>query len=251
MKIALLLASTLSPFTQSQLKPILNDKEFEIVLAIIDNRQEKNIWQRIQKNWRRGRGGYIFVMAIQTLFDKSKENIPSSDFFRNLQIPIRKVSKAYSKLNIDHIKKYEPDILFLFSGFGIVREPLLSLAPLGMISQHHGDMRKYRGMPPAFWELYNGEKEMGVTVQRLNDKLDLGIPILEKSVPINATDSWKNLRERAFKASEKMPYLALKLIHDQKALNKPLESGGKVYTLPNLRQWLRLQWLIIRRRLTN
>lgn len=36
-----------------------------------------------------------------------------------------------------------------------------------MLSYHHGDMRRYRGQPPGFWELYNGEREIGVTVQRL------------------------------------------------------------------------------------
>ena len=35
-------------------------------------------------------------------------------------------------------------------------------------------------MPPAFWELYNGEKEMGLTVQKLSVNLDSGSPLVEK-----------------------------------------------------------------------
>jgi len=194
MKIALLLAPTLSPFTQRQLQPIIEDKDFEIVLAIIDNKREKNIWQRIQKNWRRGRGGYIFIMAIQTLFSSKKEYIESSLYFNNLQIPVRKVSKPYSDLNMAHIKKYSADILFLFSGFGIVKEPLLSVAPLGIISQHHGDMRKYRGMPPAFWELYNGETEVGITIHQVETELDAGPIFKQTIVPLDPAPAGDPMR---------------------------------------------------------
>ena len=35
----------------------------------------------------------------------------------------------------------------LLGGFGIVKEPLLSLASQGILSYHHGNMRKYRGQP--------------------------------------------------------------------------------------------------------
>jgi methionyl-tRNA formyltransferase len=185
-------------------------------------------------------------MALQTLFESKRGTIDSEAFFNNQLVPVRRVTKPYYRVNIDFIKKVSPDILVLFSGFGIIKEALLKVAPLGVLSQHHGDMRKYRGMPPAFLELYNGESEMGVSVQKLSEKLDLGVPILEKSVPIYPRDTWKRLKERAYKVSGKLPYLALRLIHDQKAPNKEIATVGKIYTLPNMRQWLRLQMLIIR-----
>jgi methionyl-tRNA formyltransferase len=72
-----------------------------------------------------------------------------------------------------------PDLLLLIGGFGIIKAPLLDLAPQGVLSYHHGDMREYRGQPPAFWELYNGEKPNRVTVQRLSPGIDCGQPIVE------------------------------------------------------------------------
>ena len=50
-------------------------------------------------------------------------------------------------------------------------------------------MRKYRGMPPGLWELYHGEREMGITVQKLAAGLDCGVPIEEKHIPIYPNDT--------------------------------------------------------------
>ena len=62
---------------------------------------------------------------------------------------------------MEAIARRTPDVLLRIGGFGIVKEPLLSLCRAGVLSYHHGDMRRYRGQPPAFWELYHGERSIG------------------------------------------------------------------------------------------
>ncbi len=57
-------------------------------------------------------------------------------------------------------------------------------------------MRKYRGMPPIFWELYNNEQEIGITVQKLDTRLDARIPIVEKKITIDHNDSYKSLKKK-------------------------------------------------------
>jgi hypothetical protein len=56
----------------------------------------------------------------------------------------------------------------------------------------------YRGQPPAPWEIYNREAEMGVTVQRLNEQLDAGEPFAEKRIPIEPGDTVRSLPTRAY-----------------------------------------------------
>ena len=67
------------------------------------------------------------------------------------------------------------------SGFGrLIKKSTFEHSQAWSLSFHHGDMRKYRGQPAGFWELFNNEKEMMITVQILSEKLDAGIPIVEK-----------------------------------------------------------------------
>jgi hypothetical protein len=80
----------------------------------------------------------------------------------------------YFDEHVPAIKSYDLDFILRF-GFGIIRGDILGAARLGVWSYHHGDERAYRGRPPAFWELRNGERVVGAILQRLTDELDAGI----------------------------------------------------------------------------
>jgi len=169
-------------------------------------------------------------------------------FVKN-QIEIIETKTPYSDATINRIKKFELDALLLVGGFGIIKEVLLNTTPKGVLSYHHGNMRKYRGMPPALWELYNNENEMGVTVQVLAPGLDCGIPIEEKTIEIRKSDTLKKLQNRASEQSIDMLYKALKKLSDKEFVPEKIETFGEVYTLPNLKQWIILNVRILLKRL--
>jgi folate-dependent phosphoribosylglycinamide formyltransferase PurN len=248
MKIALLLEHELSDFRIATLKPILNDSRFSIILAIIDDRPGKTILGKLRSNLRKGRGGYVLVMAFQKIFGKKEVTTDTEKFCSEHGISVYKTRDAYSPETIEFIRKKNSDIFLLIGGFGIIKEPLLSIAPHGILSYHHGNMRKYRGQPPAFWELYNGEKEMGITVQILTDGLDCGIPAVEKTIIINSGDTVKKLNERVYRESIPMLYEALLKIENGIQLPDKIETPGKIYTIPNLRQWMKMRcWVLVAR----
>ena len=248
MRIGLLASTQMSDFVLNTLKPVLEDKHLDVALVIIDSRPKLTLKQKIKKNFKRGRGGYMLVMAVQSYFNKQ---LPSKDtklFCVENGLEFIETSNHYADETIDKIKSYKLDILVLTGGFGIIKKPLLEVAPMGVLSYHHGNMRKYRGMPPAFWELYNNEKEMGVTVQLLSAGLDKGMPVEEITVPIEQDDTLKTLETRAMQQSEIMLYKALKKIESGQYVPKEIKEYGKVYTLPNLRQWLLFQVKLLYRK---
>ena len=104
-------------------------------------------------------------------------------------------------------------------------------------------------MPPALWEIYNNETEMGMTVQILTPGLDCGTPIEEKTIEIYAKDSFSSLETRAYKESEGMMYRALKKLNDPSFAPEKIDKFGEVYTLPNLTQWIVLNFRILKRKL--
>lgn len=249
MKIGLLTSNSLSEFRLKTLTPILEDKNCSIKVAIIDNRPKKSLKQKLKKNIKRGRGGYILIMALQSIFSKKSKSIDTAEFCNKNGIAVIETKEPYSSETIESIKKYNLDLLILVGGHGIIKEPLLKVTPIGVLSYHHGNMRKYRGMPPALWELYNNEKEMGVTVQILSSGLDNGIPIEEKTIEISKNDSVKKLQNRASEESVNMLYRAIKNISNKEFMPQKIDTFGKVYTLPNLRQWTILNIRLICRRL--
>jgi len=248
-KIGLLAGKRLSKFRLNTLTPILEDKSFSIELAVIDDAPKKTIIQKLKKNIRRGRGGYIFIMAYQKFFSKRETFLCTEKLCKDNGISILKTKDIYSPETVASISRYNLDVFLFIGGYGILKEPVLKITRWGVLSYHHGNMRKYRGQPPGLWELFNDEKEIGITVQILTSGLDCGIPIEEKTIGIKNYETLKTLRNTIFKESEDMMYSALKKLSTNDFVPTIINSFGKVYTLPNLRQWIMLNIKVLWRRI--
>jgi folate-dependent phosphoribosylglycinamide formyltransferase PurN len=245
--IGILTGNSLSDFNFNVLSNILRDESIKIKIAISERAPSKTLFQKIQKNIKRGRGGYIMIMAIHRLLSNKKRKYNIDTFCEFNKIELFQTKDPYSNETVEKIKNCNLDMLILINGYGIIREPLLSITKYGILSYHHGDMRKYRGMPPALWELYNNETEMGVTVQLLEKGLDCGSPIIEKKITIEKKDNLTKLKMKALKQSENMMHEAIFRVSKKDFQLEKLEKLGNIYTLPNLRQWLILQMKLILR----
>ena len=81
------------------------------------------------------------------------------------------------------LRAFEPD-LGVVAGTYILKEAVFSLPRLGSINLHSGKAPEYRGAAPAFWELYNGEREVGITIHRVATALDAGNILLQETFPL-------------------------------------------------------------------
>lgn len=77
-----------------------------------------------------------------------------------------------------------PD-LGVLAGTNILRESVFGVPRLGCINLHSGKAPEYRGAAPGFWELYNGEREVGITIHRVEAKLDAGSILLQECFPLD------------------------------------------------------------------
>jgi hypothetical protein len=71
------------------------------------------------------------------------------------------------------IAEYRVDVALRF-GFRILKGAILRVPKYGVWSYHHGDNTKYRGGPPGFWEVMEGEPTTGAILQVLSEELDNG-----------------------------------------------------------------------------
>lgn len=90
-----------------------------------------------------------------------------------------KFSDKIKNDDIEYIKKKNLDVLVRL-GFRILRGEILSCSKTGIWSLHHGDNTVYRGGPPGFWEVFEGQEVTGTTLQILTENLDDG-KIITKS----------------------------------------------------------------------
>jgi peptidoglycan/xylan/chitin deacetylase (PgdA/CDA1 family) len=81
-------------------------------------------------------------------------------------------------------------------GTRILKRSTFAVPPLGCINLHKGKVPEYRGMPPAFWELYEGRPTAGVTVHFVDDHLDTGDVVGTCEITVHPNETEQSLRTK-------------------------------------------------------
>jgi folate-dependent phosphoribosylglycinamide formyltransferase PurN len=90
-----------------------------------------------------------------------------------------------SDRTIQKILHFSPDLLVSLFTMQIYKSKVINLPTFGAISSHPSILPAYRGLEVFFWVLANNEKETGVSVFELSERIDDGRVIWQKGVPID------------------------------------------------------------------
>lgn len=100
-----------------------------------------------------------------------------------LSIPVLQPESLKAPQFAEQIKDLQPDIICVIA-FKILPKSVYTLAKLGTFNVHGSLLPKYRGAAPIQWSIINGDKETGVTTFLLNDTVDTGSILLQKTCAI-------------------------------------------------------------------
>ena len=123
---------------------------------------------------------YSIKFLISKLFNKSINSFLKKNNIANIHLS----SSINSKVSLNKIKSFEPDLLVSILGNQIFKKELLELAPKGCINLHTALLPKYRGLMPTFWVLKNNEDYTGVSVFFVDEGIDSGPIIVQKKIEI-------------------------------------------------------------------
>ena len=117
------------------------------------------------------------------------------------------------------------DLIISVAAPVIFEKDLIQLPKWGCINIHNAKLPKYRGMMPNFWQMYYGEKKAGMTIHKINPRIDDGKIILQKEVDIDPNESLDSLIKRTKKIGA---YYMIEAINMIKSGNvKYLENDPK------------------------
>lgn len=163
-------------------------------------------------------------------------------FCGRMGIPLYVVEDYHSPQTLETVNKIGAD-LGVVAGTGILKPSLFTVPRLGMINLHEGKLPDYRGSAPGFWELFHGEKEVGVTIHYVNAKVDEGDIILQRTVPIRYDPSLDPeaylsiLKQNLDAEGVEMVADAVTQIRDGIAPRVPQPKGiGRTFKLPTWKE---------------
>ena len=118
----------------------------------------------------------------------------------------------------------------------ILGRELFALPRLGTLNLHKGKLPDYRGMPPAFWELWNDEQSVGCSVHWVDDKLDTGAIVAECAVAREPFSTVRGMQLRLDEVGVELMRRAVESVGEGRAAAVPQAAGGRTNRKPLLSQ---------------
>jgi folate-dependent phosphoribosylglycinamide formyltransferase PurN len=189
------------------------------------------------------------LLGLGGAYDRGIRSIENSrDRLREIgetkNIPVHFVDNYNTDRSMTMMREVNSDLGVVLAT-NILKESVFSIPRLGSINLHQGLAPYYRGCPSIFWELLNGEREVGLTVHFVQSKVDTGDIILQRTVPLEYDYSYQ-LNYEAFiddyRQKLKVPCAnllaeAIEMMAEGTAVPRPQETSlGKRYRLPTKRE---------------
>ena len=123
--------------------------------------------------------------------------------------------------------------LFAVAAYGHLLRPSLLAAPAGgCVNVHASLLPRYRGAAPIHHALINGETETGITTIWMDERMDAGDIILQRTLPIGPDDNVETLEGKLAELGAEVLLETLRLIEQGRAPRIAQDESQVTYAPP-------------------
>ncbi len=162
-----------------------------------------------------------------------------------LSARVHRVAEVHAEETVERVRGLRPD-LGLSYGSPILERVLFEIPAFGTLGIHHGKLPAYRGKKTPFWAIHEGETSAGVTIQRVNARLDAGEVVLEGEIEVGRRTLgavWRRLEALGVEL-----YLqAILQVRDGSASFESRAGKGRLFRDPGPRDIAVFWWRWLRR----
>lgn len=134
---------------------------------------------------------------------------------------------------LNRLRESGTDLLISVSCPQIFKKPLIELPKLGCLNIHGAILPHYRGVLPSFWMLANQEKNAGVSIYYVNEKIDAGELCGQRIFEILPGESLDSFITRSKAIAAELLVEVLGKIEDGTITQSPLNlAEGSYYSWP-------------------
>lgn len=213
-------------------------KSVSELLASQRSNFRKNGWR-----WIPYQIGDLFARLTQASATRSPSRGPSPGCEYHLEqmlgsdnVKIVHVNDIHADASLSLVAGFSADLGFSLAA-PILKPELFKLPRLGTINLHKGKLPEFRGMPPAFWELWTDQPSVGCSVHWVDERLDQGAVLAESSIDRERFSTVRGLQVRLDEiGSALVCEVAEKLLLGEITAKTQVAGQGKTYRKPTLAQ---------------
>jgi len=140
-----------------------------------------------------------------------------------------------SSEEIEFLKSFGVDLVIVIAYGQILSKAALSIPRIFCINSHASILPKYRGAAPINWAIIMGEETTGVTIMKLEEKMDAGPVIAYKEMNIANDDTADSLENKLSYLAAELLINSLNLIEEKKFQLIPQDNKAATFA-PKLKK---------------
>jgi methionyl-tRNA formyltransferase len=146
-----------------------------------------------------------------------------------LGVPVAQPETLRTEAGRAALEEWRPDVLVVVAYGQILPPEVLKLPRLGCVNIHASLLPRWRGAAPIQRAILAGDRETGVTIMQMDEGLDTGPILLQRSLPIEATSTAATLHDRLAALGAEALLEALEGLERGDLVPRPQPAEGVTY----------------------
>jgi methionyl-tRNA formyltransferase len=121
---------------------------------------------------------------------------PTVDWARQNGIPVFQPEKFKAPETLASLEAFQAELIVVVAFGRILPRELLEVPRLGCLNVHASLLPRHRGAAPIQWAIARGDAETGVTLMKMDEGLDTGPILLQRTCAIFPKDTGESLSLR-------------------------------------------------------
>ena len=159
-----------------------------------------------------------------------------------LNLPLYQPQNLKDEESAERIGKEKPDVIAVAAFGQLLPKQILDIPRLCCVNVHASLLPKYRGASPIQWTVLNGDKEGGVTIQKMAEGLDTGDILSQRSLELATDETAGSLFEKLSVLGASLLTETLELLEQGKIVPRPQDEALATKTGRIDKSFGRIDW---------
>jgi methionyl-tRNA formyltransferase len=157
-------------------------------------------------------------------------------------IPILQPARIKDRQGIEEIRALRPDVMVVMAYGQILPRGVLEIPEIACLNLHASLLPRWRGAAPIQAAIAAGDREIGITVMYMDEGLDTGDILLQRTIDILPADTGGALHDRLAGVAPETLLESLDLLAKGKAPRTPQDNAVATYAPKLKREDGKIDW---------
>lgn len=247
---------------------------YSFIKNIIDKRENEIVGLAVPKGDRltlaKGKSKYTYLLslllimgpyyftknALRTMAFKIKRKLSKYNLITDPSIisyaekkgvATKRIKSPNNKNFKEYLRSLDIDIIINQSQ-NFLKQELLDIPKIGVLNRHNAILPKNRGRLTPFWVMLNQEKETGVSIHFVEESLDSGDIVVQKTYPVTRKDTFNSIVKKNYEIASDALLEALTILESDNYTPIPNNDDEATYnSTPSFKEAVRYRKMILKR----